>query len=292
MIKNYTIGFYAGGALASHSLEEVCTALKGFGYDAIELDRAWLDACPDDDRLLAQKKMIEEHGLVLSDVIIQLDYLERDPALSAENISLTKQYMKRCAKLGVKTVNLFTGPRPWIPQAVTVGTDISAFDAWKQVIAAFREIAACAEELDISAGLENVWGMLCRDFFTAQYLINRVASPKLGVNFDPSHDQLNGNTDMRFLINAWGREAIKHIHLKDAVGIQQRGRIAFPPLGEGYVDWKGFFHGLEDIGYDGVLSVEYEADGHLQYYLGSDLLAAAGESYKALEKIIGGSDGE
>lgn len=291
MIKHYKIGFYAGGALANHNLEEVCNTLKSIGYDAIELDRGWLDSCLNDDELLAQKEIIDKSGLILSDVIIQLDYLDRDKNVCAQNIELTKQYMKRCAAIGAKTVNLFTGPRPWIPNAVTIGRDISVFEAWEMVISAFKEITACAEELDVSIGLENVWGMLCNDFFTAQYLLKTVNSPKLGVNFDPSHDQLNGNTDMRFIVNAWGRDAIKHIHLKDAVGIQQRGKIAFPPIGEGYVDWEGFFQGIDEIGYDGVLSVEYEADGHLRYCHSNDLLSAARETFNVLVQIIGGLNG-
>lgn len=288
MINKYKIGFYAGGALANHSLEDVCATLKNIGYDAIELDRGWIDSCPDDEALLSQKELIEKSGLVLSDVIIQLDYLERNASVGLENIELTKKYMTRCAHIGVKNVNLFTGPRPWLANPVKIGADISVYDAWNSAISAFKTIAEYAEELDISIGLENVWGMLCNDFFTAQYLVRMVNSPKLGVNFDPSHDLLHGNTDMRFLVNAWGKNAIKHIHLKDAVGIQEKGKIAFTPIGEGYVDWKGFFCGVDEIEYDGVLSAEYEADGHLKYYLDNDFLAAAEETYKALAVIIGG----
>ena len=112
--------------------------------------------------------------------------------------------------------------------------------------------------------LENVWGMLCHDFFTNQYLQKRYDSRMLGVNLDPSHDVLYGNTDMRFLVEGWGREKIFHVHLKDAVGVPQDGLFVFPLLGEGIVEWKAFFAALNDIGYDGCASVEFESWGYLK----------------------------
>jgi sugar phosphate isomerase/epimerase len=103
------------------------------------------------------------------------------------------------------------------------------------------------------------------------------------VNFDPSHDILSGNTDLRFLLNGWG-ERCKHIHLKDAAGIMQPGKFVFPMLGEGLADWNGFRAGLDDIGYDGTMSVEFES-GCLGVYFANDLSAAARESMKAIRAL-------
>ena len=127
--------------------------------------------------------------------------------------------------------------------------------------------------------------MLCCDFYTTNYLLSHYDSPWLGVNFDPSHDQLYGNTDMEFMIRQWAPR-IKHMHMKDAAGSQVRGRVLFPPLGTGLVDWDSFVRGINAIDYQGVMSVEYEADQHLARNLKGDWIRAAQESYKALENIL------
>jgi sugar phosphate isomerase/epimerase len=48
-----------------------------------------------------------------------------------------------------------------------------------------------------------------------------------------------------------------HVHLKDAQGVPED--FTFPPLGEGRIDFDRMIGELRDGGYDGVLSVEYEA---------------------------------
>lgn len=286
MIKEKKIGFYATGTFQSFPIEKTCEILKNIGYDAVELDRWWMEKCSTDAELMRQCREIEKSGLCLSEVILQLDYVDLDKNVRKENIEQTKAYICRCASAGISTVNLFTGPRPWIPNRMIVGENLSQSQAWGMVFEAFDELVPLAEETGVSLAVENVWGMLCHEFFSAQYLINYYNSPYLGVNFDPSHDLLAGNTDMEFLLCQWGTEKIKHIHLKDAVGSQVRGKVLFPPLGEGCVDWSGFVKGLENIGYNGVMSVEYEADGHLSRYLGGDWVKAAEESFKALQILL------
>lgn len=286
MINGKKIGFYANGTFQSFPIEKTCEILKKIGYDAVELDRWWLKRCETDAELLRQCREIEKSGLCLSEVILQLDYIEPDESVRRENIEQTKAYIRRCSETGISTVNLFTGPRPWIPNRIIVGESLTQSQAWSMLFEAFDELVPLAEATGVSLAVENVWGMLCHEFFSAQYLINYYNSPYLGVNFDPSHDLLAGNTDMEFLLRQWGAERIKHIHLKDAAGSQMRGKVLFPPLGEGYVDWSGFVRGLEAIGYDGVMSVEYEADGHLNRYLAGNWVKAAEESYAALQILM------
>ena len=103
------------------------------------------------------------------------------------------------------------------------------------------------------------------------------------VNYEPSHDVISGNTDLRFVVNGWGKR-IRHIHLKDAVGIMQPGQFVFPMLGEGVADWEGFKAGLSDIGYDGVMSVEFESPC-LDVYYGGDLALAARSSMQAIRAL-------
>ena len=56
----------------------------------------------------------------------------------------------------------------------------------------------------------------------------------------------------------FGKDKIKHIHLKDSVGVpREEGRdFIFPLLGEGSIDWQAFFGALREIGYEGYFSAE------------------------------------
>lgn len=287
MINGRKVGFYAVGTFLDLPVEKTCEILKNIGYDAVELNAAWLERCETDAWLVQQCRQIEAAGLSLSEVVIQLDYVAREKEARRQAVEQTKQYIRRCGEAGIRTVNLFSGPRPWIADRIRLGEDLTQGQAWDMVFEAFDQLVPLAEETGVSLAVENVWGMVCCDFFTTQYLISHYNSPYLGVNFDPSHDQLAGNVDMEFLLRQWGAERIKHIHMKDAAGSQVRGKVLFPPLGEGLVDWPGFVRGLEAIGYQGVLSVEYEADGHLMHSLNGDWVRAAQESYRALETILG-----
>lgn len=286
MISGRKLGFYANGNLRQLPIGQMCQFLKETGYDAVELDRAWLDAQPNERDLRAELETIRSCGLELSEVIVQLDYVNQELEVREKAVEDTLGYLRSCANAGIGTVNLFTGPRPWMPNAPEVGKTVSLSDAWGMVFSAFDRLVPAAEELGVQLAVENVWGMVCHDFFTMQFLVSHYNSPNLGVNFDPSHDVLAGNRDMEFLLRQWGRDRIKHIHLKDAAGTQVKGNVLFPPLGEGFVDWQSFSRGLDAIGYDGVLSVEYEAGQQLEMALQGDWCAAAKDCYTRLKKLL------
>ena len=91
------------------------------------------------------------------------------------------------------------------------------------VLSSFDKFVTVAEKYGVKLAVENVWGMLVHDFYTNSYLQSKFNSKYLGVNLDVSHDVLYGNTDVKFLVKAWG-EKIFHVHLKDAVGVPELGR--------------------------------------------------------------------
>lgn len=95
-----------------------------------------------------------------------------------------------------------------------------------------------------------------------------------------------GNLDIGWIIRQWGKDNIKHIHLKDAAGVQADGKFIFPLLGEGYVDWKSFFTSLREIGYSGFMSVEFESFKYMENLLDGDMEKAAKLSIESLKKII------
>ena len=143
-----------------------------------------------------------------------------------------------------------------------------------------------AEALGVDLAVEGVWGMICHNFFTTHYLIETFDSPRLGVNYDPSHDVLVGIEDVSWVIRQWAaRKRIKHVHLKDAAGTADGERFLFPMLGEGRVDWRAFFKALHETGYEGYMSVEFELFHYYDTVLGGDPESAATISMEQIHRL-------
>jgi sugar phosphate isomerase/epimerase len=269
------IGFMPNGSYNSMSAEEVCKSLKRIGYDCVEWTQTF--ASPRQKSVKELKELVrisQDNGLEISEIVVQQDLVLKDEQKRKDNIAYILECIRAYSEAGIDTINLFTGPIPWIDNPLKVGKDISEGEAWGMVFSAFDEILPVAEESGMNLAVENVWGMLCRDFFTNRYLIDHYKSPYLGVNYDPSHDILAGHLDVGWIIENWGKN-IKHVHLKDAVGIQEDRKFIFPLPGEGNVDWKSFHSALDRAGYKGPMSVEFESFVYVAKVLNGDWEKAA-----------------
>jgi sugar phosphate isomerase/epimerase len=60
----------------------------------------------------------------------------------------------------------------------------------------------------------------------------------------------------------------------------------FPLIGEGSVDWDGFFLALDEIGYSGYLTVEYESFDYYEKILKKDPVKAAELSMEQLKQLF------
>ena len=285
----FKIGFMPNGNMLAWEPERLCECIKSAGYDAIELQAPLFcgEGKTEEDRKRLVRA-VENSGLVVSEAVLQRDFVVDDDDGRKKNIEYVTENMLIAADMGVRTVNVFTGPEPWVQNPLVINKHISQTKAWDMVFEAFDEIVPLAEKNNIDVAVENVFGMICHDFYTNMYLNALYDSPRLGVNFDPSHDVLYGNTDMEFLIGAWGKARIFHVHLKDAVGIPEMGKHLFPLLGEGAVDWKTFFSEMKNIRYEGIMSVEFESFAYLNSVLGGRFEEAAGLSRKIIAALTEG----
>lgn len=280
-------GFLASLGFASMPARDVVASLHGLGYSAVEWTSAHFNPRTKSMAELRELMSITaDGGLAVSEVVIQQDYVCLDEEIRKGRIDYTLETIEACAEVGVSTVNLFTGPAPWDPGAPRVGRDISQGAAWGMVTDAFDQIVKLLEKAQVHGAIESVFGHLCNDYFTLRPLIDNYASPFLGVNFDPSHDVLKGNTDTGWLVREWGKQAIKHVHLKDAAGIQEMGKFLFPFLGEGNVDWKEMFAALTEISYEGYLSIEFESFGYHEKILKGDTGEAARRSLAEAKALL------
>ena len=264
--------------------DKVVKALKDLGYDGIEWTTAHFSAA-DPEKARRSVELTRDAGLEVSRIMAHEDFVCLDKEERARRIDGVVGVVQLAGELGVPTVGSMTGPAPWDPNAPRIPDDISEGEAWDMALDAHRQIVRAAERAGTTISSEGVFGMLAHDFYSHRYLIEKIQSPALGVNFDPSHGILSGNFDIAWLIEQWG-EQILHCHLKDAVGVSQRpGEFIFPLLGEGRVDWKAFFQGLAARGYDGYASVEFESWEYSRQVLGNDPVRAASISIRQVRAL-------
>ncbi len=278
-------------ALGFSALEpaEVVGSLAEIGYDGVEWTLAHFNPQAHSPAELARvAETTRAAGLAISELVVQQDLVQRDGAQLEGRCRLIEDCIKAAADNGIPALNLFTGPEPWNPSVPQLGSGISQGEAWEIVRRAFERLLPVAEQAKVFLAIEAVWGMLARDYYTLAELFRQVDSPYLAVNMDPSHFALYRN-DVPWAVRRLGSRIV-HVHLKDAIGLDTRqpGDFIFPLLGEGMVDWKAFFAALDEVGYTGYCSVEFESFTYYQQVLRGDPKAAARlsmEQIRVLESL-------
>jgi sugar phosphate isomerase/epimerase len=195
-----------------------------------------------------------------------------------------KDTARAAARLGVKVVTGFTGSSIWPllysfppvpPEMIEAGFRDFA-DRWEPILDVFSEVGvvfaleAHPTEIafDTSSALRAVDALDGHDAF--------------GFNFDPSHFAYQG-VDYLGFIERCGN-LIHHAHMKDVwwsetpkpsgvfgghLAFGHRDRFwDFRSIGRGRVDFEGIVRALNDVGYTGPLSVEWE-DGAMEREFGA-----------------------
>ena len=288
MTRQWKLAFLAGLGYAAKPAKEVIASLAGLGYEGIE----WTTGHFNPDLPVAQLKALvgatRQAGLDVSRIMAHEDLVILDEGDRKQRIERTVRTIHLAGECGVKTVGTMTGPAPWDTAAPKIGTDISEGAAWEMIFEAYDAFGDAAREAGVTVSSEGVFGMLAHDFYTHRYLLDRCDPDVHKVNLDPSHGVLYGNLDVAWVVRQWGQR-IAHVHLKDAIGVPGMGKFIFPLLGEGSVDWSAFFKALDEIGYKGFCSVEFESFGYYAKILGNDPEAAARLSIDQVQKLLNGA---
>ncbi|MBD3176935.1 MAG: TIM barrel protein [Armatimonadia bacterium] len=280
--------YLASIGLGEMPVGRVAAELAALGYHGVELTLAHFDPrSMDPAELQRVASDVKAEGLAISELVVQQDWVLRDEAERRVRIELTKDAVKACADCGIPAINVFSGPAPWDPSAPKLGVDMTEAEAYHMTCAALDEVLQVAEDVDVDVALEAVFGMVARDYYTTMELLRRLPSDRLKINMDPSHFGLYRN-DIAMAVKAFG-DRIVHVHLKDVIGVPPAvgESFLFPLLGEGLIDWPGFFQALDDIGYAGFCSVEFESFKYFQTVLGGDGVAAAGLSMEQIKALAG-----
>jgi sugar phosphate isomerase/epimerase len=188
-------------------------------------------------------------------------------------------------KMGVAVLGGFTGSSLWSyvggypgPSAETVRAGFADLARkWNPILDVFRDCG-------VRFACEVHPGQLAFDLYSAEMALNALdGREEFGFLFDPSHLHWQGVDPAEFLRRFPDR--IYHVHVKDiALNLNGRNGLLgsylpygdprrgwdFRSPGRGGIDWEAVIRGLNEIGYDGPLSVEWKDAGMNRDYGAED----------------------
>jgi sugar phosphate isomerase/epimerase len=148
--------------------------------------------------------------------------------------------------VGSPVVHILSGEQP---------AAASAGESWRWFADAVEECGAAAKAAGVVLAIEAIAGHRFHAVADYARLARDLPGTDVRVNFDPSHLFVQGEDPFRLVAEQGDR--IAHMHAKDGKG--RFPDFAFPPLGQGGIDFAALFAALRRAGYDGAVSVEYEA---------------------------------
>jgi sugar phosphate isomerase/epimerase len=187
-----------------------------------------------------------------------------------------KNTAKAAQKLGVSVVNGFTGSSIWhLLYSFPPVSNEMIDDGYKQFADRWNPILDVFGQCGVKFALEVHPTEIAFDIYSAQRALEAVGNrEEFGFNFDPSHLLWQGVDPVEF-IRAFP-DRIYHVHVKDAItllngrtgilsshlnfGDPRRG-WDFRSPGRGTVNFEEIIRALNQTGYNGPLSVEWEDCG-------------------------------
>ena len=181
---------------------------------------------------------------------------------------------RAAVKLGVKVVTGFTGSSIWHSLYAFPPTSQAYWDkGFADFARRWNPILDTFDQVGVNFALEVHPTEIAFDIASAQRAVAAVGGHKrFGFNFDPSHLGYQGVDYVRF-IRTFG-DRMYHVHMKDVwwgrgdgtVGVfgghtsfgDARRHWDFRSVGRGLIDFESIIVALNDVGYSGPLSVEWE----------------------------------
>ena len=170
---------------------------------------------------------------------------------------------------------------------------------WNQLVAALRTLAPEAAAAGVRLCVENHFGTMTQSAAQTARLVREVDHPAVRVLYDQANLTFTHDEPYEEALRIQG-DLVGHVHVKDLVftdpnapfqasetaRVQQSERaVRSRVVGDGVVPWGGVLSALTALGYDDVLTLEYEYRWHPQ-----DLPAPAegfARSGAALRALLG-----
>jgi D-psicose/D-tagatose/L-ribulose 3-epimerase len=194
----------------------------------------------------AVKKILDDNGLEVTTCSVlprAVNLISSDVKVRADGADFLKRCLDRTAQLGA---HLICGPL-YAGLGVMTGTRRTE-DEWKYAVDGIRQAARHGQDLDIKLCLEPLNRFETYFLNTqadAAKLVKDIGAPNVRVHYDTFHANIEEKHPTDSLLSI--ATVLGHVHISE----NDRG---IP--GTGHNDWRGLLSVLNQIGYDGWLTIE------------------------------------
>jgi sugar phosphate isomerase/epimerase len=236
---------FFSNAFKQFSLEYALDSLRGLGYAAVELWCKGQHVTPYDgeEQVTRVKNLVASRGMRVSALSAHLDYITSKEDLREENIRKFKKVIDLASKFSLGIVLTSSGYLHGRPPSKSME---------ERFLDAMRRIGGYAEERGVFIALEPEPEKFLRRPEQTVRFIEQVGIPAFKTVCDLSHAIALNMAPEDFIGEM--QEYLGHIHVDDAKYGQHPHKHLIP--GEGDVDYRRLFDYLDDISYEGWLSVE------------------------------------
>jgi len=223
--------------------EAIATAAR-LGAQGVQLWTAGGDLDPDEISSSLRREVMGQlarEGMEVSAICADYGRAYTDPANMEWLRSRIMDQVSLATAFATQVVTTHIGHIPNDPDS----------SEWKTAQAALKEFGDYAHSMGVVLATETgpEQPAVLRAF------LDSVGSPGAKVNYDPANLAMNGFDPVRGVAEL--APHIAHTHAKDGVR-RPDGRGEEVPLGEGDVDWDAYIAALQEVRFDGYLTVERE----------------------------------
>jgi sugar phosphate isomerase/epimerase len=251
---------FSTNAYKKNTLDEAIDSIAGIGYRGVELmadlHHAYPPAMDGPRRAETRARIEKQHGLFVSNVnaftlfacgdTYHPTWIEDDPAKVGRRIDHTVACIELAAQFGAKTISLQPG-------GPLIGTTITRDLAGERYAEGLSRVLPAAKKHNVILGIEPEPGLYIES--AAEYLEfkNRFFKTEefVRMNCDTGHLFCVGEDPAEVIRNY--PEHIVHVHTED-IGANRVHQHLTP--GKGAMDFPAIFKALEDVGYQGWVTVE------------------------------------
>jgi sugar phosphate isomerase/epimerase len=219
-----------GGTMSLEGFVDACAAME---LDGVELTSYYFPAT-DRQYLNALKRHCFLRGQHVLATAVGSNFTQADGAKRREHVEMTLDWIDRSVILGAPCIRVFAGP---IPEGVG---EEQAF-AW--ALECLEECVARGEQQGVAVALENHGGVTSTAAQVERFL-DRLDSPWFGVNLDFGNFREDPYAEFARVAP---RAITTHAKLVSRFG-EERGEV----------DYRRVRGIMEEAGYRGYLSIEYE----------------------------------
>jgi sugar phosphate isomerase/epimerase len=215
------------------TLERFVDTCAAMGLDGVELTSYYFPST-EAAYLHALKRHCLLRGMHILGTAVGSNFTQADPGKRREHVRMTCDWIDHSVTLGAPCIRVFAGP---------IAEGVSEKQAFSWALECLRECVAYAGERGVVVALENHGGVTSSADQVSRFL-DDIDSPWLGLNLDFGNFSLDPYAEFAQVA---GRTVTTHAKLESRFG-EARGEV----------DYRRVRGILQDAGYAGYLSIEYE----------------------------------